>query len=100
MGTQIRTTLDPNFQEELDGSPLAPDDISRAVAMFVEERVFTLQQLGRLPEKEFDGLMNEQQPRLQRGIKVVLKDLWSSWHKWAEQKKKEEELAQKERIRE
>lgn len=39
MGTQIRTTLDPNFQEELDQSPLAPDDISRAVAMFVEERV-------------------------------------------------------------
>ncbi|EER01009.1 liver stage antigen-1, putative [Perkinsus marinus ATCC 50983] len=100
MGTQIRTTLDPNFQEELDQSPLAPDDISRAVAMFVEERVFTLQQLGRLPEKEFEGLMNEQQPRLQRGIKVILKDLWLSWHKWAEQKLKEEELAQKERIRE
>ncbi|KAF4657521.1 hypothetical protein FOL47_008403 [Perkinsus chesapeaki] len=100
MGTQIRTTLDPKFQHELDQSPLAPDDISRAVAMFVEERVFTLQQLGQLPEKEFEGLMNEQQPRLQRGIKVVLKDLWSTWHKWAEQKKKEEELAQKERIRE
>ncbi|EER10214.1 merozoite surface protein 3 precursor, putative [Perkinsus marinus ATCC 50983] len=63
-------------------------------------KVFTLQQLGRLPEKEFEGLMNEQQPRLQRGIKVILKDLWLSWHKWAEQKLKEEELAQKERIKE
>ncbi|KAF4690106.1 hypothetical protein FOZ60_000671, partial [Perkinsus olseni] len=80
-----------HYQEELDGSPLAPDDISRAVAMFVEERVATgclrcSSSAGYL-KKEFDGLMNEQQPRLPARDKKP-------------SRRREEELAQKERIRE